>query len=432
MISGWKIEYGVLKGRAGPDEYVVHECVGGWTAKRWSPEDELGVPSPTQRTCEGAVLPSLPEAIKWCEDDEKSRWGRMNFKEEEKNTSATNNENPGDKVDKFSTRIDEFVRDWEAWRARHFTAVPQPGAFAATPAANEPPVRRSPSWPLESFDARDWAKEFIRINRDRVVGIVGHVDEEDMISWFANSLMRGFEEGKKFANGSQSERALRDQAPKSPGPEGPKHRYSCIADALLDQDEGTTKRAIPRTLSDGTPNPDWESAPIGTSVLFMKDSYQIKYPDKCLAQPSDREPVAPEMSAPMPGLKPEVLRGGLPEEPGLKGWVVEDCRNAPGKKSGMYYMPDILARLDAVEARTQGLDAPELKRRLELLEAKAAVWPPARLRELEKRLGECEFRIGSTFMAPESNLSGEFVSLAKRLSFLEGQLDAWTRNRGPK
>lgn len=345
MISGWKIEYGVLKGRAGPDEYVVHECDGGWTAKRWSPEDEFGVPSSTQRTCEGAVLPSLPEAIKWCEDDEKSRWGRMNFKEEEKNTSATNNENPGDKVDKFSTRIDEFVWDWEAWRARHFTAVPQPGAFAATPAANEPPVRRSPSWPLESFDARDWAKEFIRINRDCVVGIVGHVDEEDMISWFANSLMRGFEEGKKFANGSQSESALRDRAPESPGPEAP--LYLCLPDlcrvfaqtsaayeahralpcpkdgfdgwqavnAVLNQIAEAVSSAAYGVRVVWNAAPNMEENPLGEVGKFEPAGTGSG------PQPSDRESVAPETSAPMSGLKAEVLRGGLPEVAELKNWT---------------------------------------------------------------------------------------------------------------
>lgn len=364
MISGWKIEYGVLKGRAGPDEYVVHECDGGWTAKRQSPEDEFWRPSSTQRTCEGAVLPSLPEAIKWCEDDEKSRWGWMNFKEEEKNTSATNNENPGDKVDKFSTRIDEFVRDWEAWRARHFTAVPQPGAFAATTAANEPPIRRSPSWPLESFDARDWAKEFIRINRDCVVGIVGHVDEEDMISWFANSLMRGFEEGKKFANGSQSERALRDRAPRSPGPEAP--LYLCLPDlcrvfaqtsaayeahralpcpkdgfdgwqavnAVLNQIAEAVSSAASGVRVVWNAAPNMEENPLGEVGKFEPAGTGSG------PQPSDRESVAPETSAPMSGLKSEVLRGGLPEEPGLKNWT------APA--SGKHPLDRLKERIDQV------------------------------------------------------------------------------------
>lgn len=51
---------------------------------------------------------------------------------------------------------------------------------------NTPPEQR-PDWPLPSFDAHDWAKAFCK-----------HwpgVDEEIMISWFANALMRGHDEG---------------------------------------------------------------------------------------------------------------------------------------------------------------------------------------------------------------------------------------------
>lgn len=61
--------------------------------------------------------------------------------------------------------------------------------------ANTPPHER-PDWPLPSFDARDWAQHFCK-----VAGDLGYknaegkpVDEGWMISWFANSLMRGFDE----------------------------------------------------------------------------------------------------------------------------------------------------------------------------------------------------------------------------------------------
>lgn len=53
--------------------------------------------------------------------------------------------------------------------------------------ANTPPEKR-PDWPLPSFDARDWAAHFLKINPD--CGI----DEGVMISWFANALMRGYDE----------------------------------------------------------------------------------------------------------------------------------------------------------------------------------------------------------------------------------------------
>lgn len=51
--------------------------------------------------------------------------------------------------------------------------------------SNTPPEERS-DWPLPSFDARDWAKAFCKLNPG--------VDESIMIIWFANALMRGYDE----------------------------------------------------------------------------------------------------------------------------------------------------------------------------------------------------------------------------------------------
>jgi hypothetical protein len=51
--------------------------------------------------------------------------------------------------------------------------------------ANTPPKER-PDWPLPSFDARDWAEAFCKINPG--------ADEGTMITWFANALMRGYDE----------------------------------------------------------------------------------------------------------------------------------------------------------------------------------------------------------------------------------------------
>jgi hypothetical protein len=50
---------------------------------------------------------------------------------------------------------------------------------------NSPPEER-PDWPLPSFDAVDWAKAFCKLNPQ--------MDEELMITWFANALMRGYDE----------------------------------------------------------------------------------------------------------------------------------------------------------------------------------------------------------------------------------------------
>lgn len=61
--------------------------------------------------------------------------------------------------------------------------------------ANTPPTER-PDWPLLSFDARDWAGAFCKSATQ-----LGYrspegkpVDEGWMIGWFANALMRGFDE----------------------------------------------------------------------------------------------------------------------------------------------------------------------------------------------------------------------------------------------
>src|SRR5688572_2805807 len=47
-----------------------------------------------------------------------------------------------------------------------------------------------PNWPLPSFDAADWAAEFMRLFGDKR----DKIDEGLMIGWFANALMRGYDE----------------------------------------------------------------------------------------------------------------------------------------------------------------------------------------------------------------------------------------------
>lgn len=51
--------------------------------------------------------------------------------------------------------------------------------------ANTPPKER-PDWPLPSFDARDWAEAFCQR--------FPSVSQDDALGWFANALMRGFDE----------------------------------------------------------------------------------------------------------------------------------------------------------------------------------------------------------------------------------------------
>ena len=69
--------------------------------------------------------------------------------------------------------------------------------------ANTPPKERS-DWPLPSFDATDWSEAFCKIASEH-----GFADKDGkpidhgwMTGWFANALMRGFDEhAARTANG---------------------------------------------------------------------------------------------------------------------------------------------------------------------------------------------------------------------------------------
>jgi hypothetical protein len=50
------------------------------------------------------------------------------------------------------------------------------------------PLKERPDWPYPSFDARDWAEAFCKLNPS--------MDEGVMIAWFANALMRGYDHAK--------------------------------------------------------------------------------------------------------------------------------------------------------------------------------------------------------------------------------------------
>jgi hypothetical protein len=50
------------------------------------------------------------------------------------------------------------------------------------------PIEERPDWPLPSFDAVDWAKAFCKLNPEM------KDQEEIMVTWFANALMRGYDE----------------------------------------------------------------------------------------------------------------------------------------------------------------------------------------------------------------------------------------------
>ncbi len=56
-----------------------------------------------------------------------------------------------------------------------------------------PPKERS-DWPLPSFDAQDLAEAFVKAANEN--GWINRIDVEIMRSWFANALMRGYDEGR--------------------------------------------------------------------------------------------------------------------------------------------------------------------------------------------------------------------------------------------
>jgi hypothetical protein len=61
-------------------------------------------------------------------------------------------------------------------------------------AASGKPTHERPDWPLPSFDARDWAKAFLKAYE---AGSDDFLSEDNMIGWFANALMRGYDEHAK-------------------------------------------------------------------------------------------------------------------------------------------------------------------------------------------------------------------------------------------
>ncbi len=68
--------------------------------------------------------------------------------------------------------------------------------FESEWAASGKPDNERPDWPLPSFDAQDWAADFCKIatNLDYRNAEGSPIDEGWMIGWFANALMRGYDE----------------------------------------------------------------------------------------------------------------------------------------------------------------------------------------------------------------------------------------------
>ena len=54
------------------------------------------------------------------------------------------------------------------------------------------PLKERPDWPSPSFDAADWAEAFCKISKE--IGFDPDRDKDWVHGWFANALMRGYDE----------------------------------------------------------------------------------------------------------------------------------------------------------------------------------------------------------------------------------------------
>lgn len=77
-------------------------------------------------------------------------------------------------------------------------------------AASGRPDNERPDWPLPSFDARDWAAAFCKVaNGFGFKDAEGKtIDEGWMITWFANALMRGYDQRVAEGNAEKAIDAL--------------------------------------------------------------------------------------------------------------------------------------------------------------------------------------------------------------------------------
>jgi hypothetical protein len=60
------------------------------------------------------------------------------------------------------------------------------------------PAKERPDWPLPSFDARDWAEAFCKVFPD--------CDQETIVAWMANALMRGYDQRAMEMTGPENDK----------------------------------------------------------------------------------------------------------------------------------------------------------------------------------------------------------------------------------
>ena len=75
--------------------------------------------------------------------------------------------------------------------------------------------------PLDSFDARDWAKEFMRRHRTTKYPDSALVSEELVVGWFANALRCGYDRGLLDQAKNYAEAAARERVDVPPPPPPP-------------------------------------------------------------------------------------------------------------------------------------------------------------------------------------------------------------------
>lgn len=206
MKLDWEInECRVLKAKVGEVTYYVAPGV----IDLWRPHKQYTAfdgKAATVWPVEGGM--SLTNAIAWCERDVERPEGCP------AQPPAADPETPkmSDKMSKFPSTMDAAV--WASRCTAWFGAFRVPClhdwfqaalSFAYVRGSEETLEKEkqklaepaNPVAPLDSFDARVWAKEFMRCNNGLSGPFVSshvRVDEETMVGWFSNALMRGYDE----------------------------------------------------------------------------------------------------------------------------------------------------------------------------------------------------------------------------------------------
>ena len=425
------------------NSYEVFPDGSGWGAGFREPAPRPGCL--VQFSCPAASpFPSLQAALDWCEKDAKG--GTVNktetdCKQEEKKM--------GNNVSKFPSTMDAKVwasrctawfgsfkvpdlNDWfQAALARGYNegrrksdkaiAELRESNLSATRHASEQTALAE----IAFADAKRWGELYFAkvVNDGGKIPTSEHAETKDALAKFIRDPAPEAPSPLDPENimGRAAE-GLRDQAPRSPGPEKiePRWRATKHGAAALDSLLG----AIPPEMFEAAEKlgawaasrglDDWELGPVRCRFPKLPPS----------PQPSDPEPKAPGTSAPVPkGPEfppfvpwPEPGKGSsacpgtgsksYPQEPLTHAYLVSPAR-----------AKEILARLDVIDARTLGLDAPGLRRKVENLE-KLVSERSCLVPGLDKRLGDLEAK---TTWIPDSRVVQE------RLEHLETQIDGVRR-----